>query len=305
MTSSLHAAELPWRSIAAMSVAMVCFSVSDVFATRLAAHVHPIQIGLVRYALLAATVVPFALRGAARWRSSQPSLQTVRALAIAASAVLMVGGLQQLPMAAATALAYSSPFFVTVLSILVLGEPVRRHRWIAVALGLVGVLLVARPGGEAFRWAALLPVLSAATWAVAMVATRRTREGDSLLTTQLYSATIGCAVLAALLPFAASAFQREDAASIALTACFWSAGQWLVVLAYRHAPASLLAPFSYTQLFWSQVFAVTLLGQSPNAGTLTGCAVILASGAYAGWHAMTAAAARPRPNPAATAEAES
>lgn len=165
-------------------------------------------------------------------------------------------------------------------------EPVHRHRWFAIGLGLLGVLLVARPGGEAFRWAALLLISSSAAWAIAMISTRRTSGGDSLLTTMLCSAAMGFVVLTTPLPFVFPPFRMDDAVSIALTACFWSAAQWLIVLAYRRAPASLLAPFSYTQLLWSQLFAATLLAQLPNAGTLLGCAVILASGAYAGWHSM-------------------
>src|SRR5437764_14156354 len=104
-------------------------------------------------------------------------------------------------MAEAPATSFAVPLIITVLSIPILGESVGPRRWAATAVGLIGVLVIVRPGTSAFQPASLLPLLAALSWASAVVVTRRTSATDTALTTLAYSATIGTLVLSALLPF--------------------------------------------------------------------------------------------------------
>ncbi len=103
-------------------------------------------------------------------------------------------------MADATAIFFVSPILIMALSVLFLGESVGWRRWTAAAVGLIGVLIVVRPGTGAFQPAAFLPILSASSWAVGAVVTRKI-SGDQALTTLAYSASVGSIVLSALMPF--------------------------------------------------------------------------------------------------------
>ena len=154
------------------------------------------------------------------------------------------------------------------------------RRWAAVAVGLVGVLMIVRPGGGAFGAEALRPVLTAAAWALAVVVTRRMSGADRPGTTLFWSAAVGFAVLSALLPFDFVAPTWGLAALGLLVGVVSSAGQWLIVLAYRHAGASVLAPFAYTQLISSALLGLVFFGAMPDGWTLAGAAVIAGSGVY-------------------------
>jgi drug/metabolite transporter (DMT)-like permease len=183
-------------------------------------------------------------------------------------------------MAEATAMAFVSPIFVTALSIPFLGERVGVRRWAAVVVGLLGVLVVVRPGSDAFDPAAVFPILSALSWAVALVVTRKMKDGDHPLTTLLYPAVIGFAVTGVL-----TAFDWQDLGPnevlLGLVAGVTSTiAQGLIVLAFRQAGASLLAPFFYTQLLWSAALGYLVFASVPDAWTFAGAGIIAASGLY-------------------------
>jgi drug/metabolite transporter (DMT)-like permease len=265
--------------IALITAAMACFALSDVAAKRLTGAGLPVlEVVWFRYLALALSVGWFIVRGQRLQRSSRPLLQAGRALMLVASTALFNAGLAYLPLAAATALVFSSPLFVTLLSVLILRERVEALRWVWVLLGFGGVLLVANPGPASFDPAALFPIASSAAWAVAMILTRRVVSTDSTFTTLGYSCGIGVAVLTLLLP---AAFRMPSAVQlvelVAMGAC-WSMAQWLVVLAYSRSEASQIAPFAYSQLVWANLLSVVLLVQFPEPLTLAGTAVILAAG---------------------------
>lgn len=261
--------------------AVTIFSISDALAKHLGQFLPPVEVAWMRYAtFLLLTLLPVLRGGSAGLRSKAPALQVLRGLALVASGLSFIVALRFLPLAEATAINFVSPIFITALSIPILGEVVGVRRWAAVAVGLAGVLLVVRPGGSAHGAEIFLPVLTAASWAFAVVVTRKMAGADRPATTLFWSAAVGFAVLTALLPFDFVVPSAGQVGLGLLLGLIATAGQWLIVLAYRHAAASVLAPFAYSQLVSSALFGFLVFGAVPDRWALAGAGVIAASGLY-------------------------
>jgi drug/metabolite transporter (DMT)-like permease len=213
-------------------------------------------------------------------RPRNPTLQIVRRLCVTGSSVLFVYGIREMTMAQATTISFLSPLLITVLSIPLLGEIVGIRRWAAVLAGMIGMLIVVRPGTGGFQPAALFGVASSSCWALALIITRKIAASDAPQTTILWSAIVGAVVLTILLPFEAMWPTWWQLALCLMLGVLSSAGQWLVVLAHRLAPASLLAPISYTQLPWVTIGGYLVFSNLPDDWTLVGATIIIASGLY-------------------------
>ena len=272
----------PLRGIALMITALAFFSCSDAASKLMTASLPAVEVAWLRFC-----VFTFLMLGAATLtgrlhslRSQRPSLQTLRALGVLGSSVFFIMGLGFLPMAEATAISFVSPVIVTALSIPFLGEVVGWRRWSAVAVGLLGVLIVVRPGIGAFDAAAIFPVLSAASWAVALVVTRKMSGADGPLVSLTYAAVVGLLVTSAIVPFGWTTPGWREIGFGFVTGIASTIAQWLVVLAFQQARASVLAPFSYSQLVWSGLLGYLVFGNVPDEWTLIGAGVIIASGLY-------------------------
>jgi drug/metabolite transporter (DMT)-like permease len=207
-------------------------------------------------------------------------LQLMRGAALLGSSLFFISGLRFLPIAEASATGFVSPLFVTALSIVFLGERVGIRRWIATAVGLIGVLIILRPGSGAFHPAAFFPLISAFTWACTLIMTRMLSGKERALTTMTYSSIAGVCILSALIPLVWVAPSWHDILFGILIGVASTAGQWIVVLAFRYADASVLAPFSYTQLVWVSLLGFLIFGEVPDIWTVAGAAFIVASGLY-------------------------
>ena len=275
-------ADRPLRGIAIILGAVFCFTLSDAMAKWLGQSMPATQINWIRYLVF----VPFALAlmprgGAGRVRVKQPGLQVLRGLLLAGSALLYVLAIQTMPLAEANSVGFVSPLLITALSVVLLGEVVRPARWAAIVVGLLGVLVIVRPGTEAFQPAALLVVASSSAWAVAVVLTRRMAGHDPTATTLLWSAVGGLVAMTAVLPWGWAWPRAADWGLGVALGLVASGGQYLMVQAYRFAPASLLAPFSYSSLLWSMLLGWALFGALPDVWTLAGAVVIVAAGLVA------------------------
>jgi drug/metabolite transporter (DMT)-like permease len=271
----------PLRGILMVVGASLLFSLSDATAKYVTDTVPVIEVAWVRYLVfvLLATLPTLRHRGA-ELRTRKPATQILRGLAIVSSALFFVYGLRRLPLADAAAINFVSPLFITMLSVPLLGERVGPSRWIAVGVGLTGAVIAAQPGTAAFSTAAVYPVLSAATWAVGIILTRRMSTTESSSTILAWTAGTGLALLTCLLPFNVSMPTPRELALCLFIGVAASAGQWLVVLGYRRAPASLLAPFSYLQLIWSTALGYIIFDGRPGLATIVGATIIAASGLY-------------------------
>jgi drug/metabolite transporter (DMT)-like permease len=144
----------------------------------------------------------------------------------------------------------------------------------------MGVLIILRPGTSAFHAAAFFPLVSAAAWACTLILTRMMSGREHVLTTMTYSSIAGLCILSVLVPFVWVAPTWHDIAFGVFIGVASTAGQWIVVLAFRYADASVLAPFSYTQLLWVSILGFMVFGEVPDAWTVTGAVFIVGSGLY-------------------------
>jgi len=173
-----------------------------------------------------------------------------------------------------------APLLVTALSIPFLGERVGLRRWLATAVGLIGVLVILRPGTSAFHIAAFFPLVSALSWACTLIMTRMMSGKEHAATTMTYSSIAGLGILSAMVPLVWVNPTWHDILFATIVGVTSTAGQWIVVLAFRYADASVLAPFSYTQLLWVSILGFLIFGEVPDVWTVTGAAFIVASGLY-------------------------
>ncbi len=271
-----------FRGILLMIAAIAVQSCSEAVAKLMTASLPPIQVTWMRYAVFAAIMVAAALLAgpATALRSRLPGLQVLRGAAAVGAAVFFITSLSVLPMAEVTAISFVSPLVVTILAIPILGEVIGLRRWTAIAIGLIGVTMVLRPGATGFSIYMVFPLAAASSWAFALVVTRLMSVSDSPLVSMTYAGLVGFALTSVLVPLV---WVKPDIVSVGLglaTGLFGTAAQYLTVQALHHDRASVLAPIFYTSLVWSILFGYLLFGNLPDAWTYAGAATIIVSGLY-------------------------
>jgi len=305
--SAVHAAparaDRPFRGIALILASTVFLGASDVTAKYLSATLPSIEIAWIRFTVFALVMVPAMLPASPLYalRTERRGLQLMRGVALLGSSLFFITGLSFLPIAEASATGFVAPLFVTALSIFFLGERVGVRRWLATAVGLIGVLIILRPGSGAFHPAAFFPIVSALAWACTLIMTRMMSGKDRAITTMTYSSIAGVCILSMLVPFVWVAPSWHDILFGIFIGIASTAGQWIVVLAFRYADASVLAPFSYTQLLWVSLLGFAIFGEIPDIWTVTGAVFIVASGLYTAHrerirHLQLSVQAEPSPN---------
>ncbi|WP_281857158.1 DMT family transporter [Litoreibacter halocynthiae] len=185
-----------------------------------------------------------------------------------------------LPLAQVYAIIFASPLLITVLAIPILGEEVRLRRWLAVLVGLCGVLVVLRPGQTELGLGHLAALACAVGGAFASVIVRKIGREERTVVIMLYPMMANFLVMGALLPTVYVPMPIEDLGLIAIVAVFaWIAGRFLIG-AYNTGEAVIVAPMQYSQILWATVYGALFFDEWPDFGTLVGSAIIIASGMY-------------------------
>lgn len=301
---ALARVDRPFRGIALILTSTLFLGTSDVTAKYLSHTLPAIEIAWLRFLVFALIMVPAMIPGSPLFalKTGCFNLQIMRGATLLGSSLFFISGLKFLPIAEASATAFVSPLFVTALSIVFLSEKVGVRRWIATAVGLFGVLVILRPGSGAFHLAALFPIVSALSWAGTLIMTRMMSGSERAITTMTYSSIVGLWILSLLVPYVWVTPGWEPIVLGILIGVSSTAGQWIVVLAFRYADASVLAPFQYIQLLWVSIFGFLLFSEVPDIWTITGAAFIIGSGLYTAHRerirhsAMRTVAAEPSPN---------
>lgn len=263
--------------------ALALFVGMDALLKVLVAHYPVPQLMFLRF-LSHTLFVVLAVRlftGSLPWRSRAPWLQTLRSLCLAIANAALSVALIHIPLADATAVIFAAPVLTVALAALWLGEPVSGRRWLGVAIGLAGVLVAIRPPfltGETLHWAMLLPLVTAVANTGYQLLTRRLAVVDDPRTTFVHTSLAALALTACVQPFAWTTPAVPDLPWMLLLGLLGGAGHCLLVLAFARAPASVLAPMSYTQLVWAGLAGVLVFGDWPDGWTLAGAAVIAAGG---------------------------
>jgi drug/metabolite transporter (DMT)-like permease len=185
-----------------------------------------------------------------------------------------------MPLADAVAIQFASPLFLTVLSIFLLGERVGIHRWSAVVVGFVGVLVMVRPGPGMFAVGALLALANALISAAVTIAMRRMSLTESSTTLVAWQGVFTTLLSLCLLPFGWATPGALDLALLAGCGILSGVGQFCWTQAFRFAPAAVAAPFSYLSMIWAVGFGFVLWGDVPTPTLLAGGGVVASSGCY-------------------------
>ncbi|MCL1479355.1 MAG: DMT family transporter [Marinobacter sp.] len=221
-------------------------------------------------------------------RARRPGLQFIRAFALFGATFFMYEAITRMPLGDAAAIQFLAPVLVTVLSGFLLGEHVGPRRWMAVAFGFVGVLLVARPGSGVLGWNALLPLATAVLLAVYMMMTRIIRNQDDPAATTFYSTALGALILSGIVIFNWQALTEFQWGLMIAMGAAGAGGHFMLVKAFHMAEASMLAPFTYAQVVAAIAWGFLVFGEVPSLWTISGAGVVVASGLYV-WYRETRA----------------
>lgn len=266
-----------------MCGAVATFSCLDTTGKYLLHHMHPLQVVWVRYtgAFLLALLFLNPVTRPGMLVTRRPWLQVGRSALLLLSTALNFFALQFLQLDEALSILFSTPFIVAVLCGPLLGEWVGWRRWIAIGVGFLGVLLVARPGFGGLHPAALLSLGSAVCYSLYSISTRVLARSDSSETTLFYSNLVGALAMLPIVPFVWSMPSSWFIILLMVViGAFGSFGHYLLIRGHRLAPASVLAPFIYTQLVWTTALGFLVFGDVPHRWTIVGGLIVVGSGLY-------------------------
>ena len=273
----------PTRAVLSMLVAVALFALMDAGLKQLTAHYPPLQVAAVR----GAASLPFVLAWALATVGVMPllrvrwSLHLLRGVLGVTMMASFVYAITSLPLSTAYSIFFVAPLLITALSVPVLGEKVGPRRWTAIAIGLIGVLVLLRPSGEGLiSLAALAVLLSALMYAISAITVRvlaRTDSTQSMMVWLMTMIAVGAGVLAipGWVPLRAA-----DGWLILGVGITGALGQYAITEAFRRGQASLIAPLEYTALVWGVLLDATLWGVLPDRVTWLGAGIIVASGLY-------------------------
>lgn len=273
------------RAVVLALASYACFSTADALIKLAAARLPIEQIALLMsgFALLPVLFLVRGAGGLAALRLRRPRLTLARGVLTALCALAAWRAFALLPLADAYAILFLAPILVTAFSALFLGEPVGIRRWSAAATGFLGVLVMVRPDFAGLGIGHLLALAAAALGAASFCVLKKIGNGESspAILLVLFLAIAAIATPGALLAWRPPT--AEGLLWVALAGLLQGSGQAALVLATREAPASVVAPFQYSQMLWAVLFGLLVFGDRPTPLLFAGMALVVASGLYILW----------------------
>jgi len=263
--------------------AVACFSCMDASAKWLARELPPLEIAGLRYlvSLLIVSCFLNPVRSPDLLRTRKPLTQIARGVFLVGMTLGCFIALKQLPLTQMTSISFAAPLLTALLAGPVLGERIGPRRLVAVLVGFMGVLIITRPFGTGFQPAVLLAVSAAISNAFYFLSTRLLASHDRPETTMFYTSLVGTVLVSPLLFLYWQTPATLMTWSVLFALGFFGAlGHWLLILAHRHAPASTLAPFFYSQILGATLFGFLLFNSLPDRWTVVGGAIVISSGLY-------------------------
>lgn len=281
MTSSKNPTKGIWLMIAAVAT----FAAQDGFSRHLAGEYSTLMVIMIRYWAFAAFVVLLALRRPegprAAIRSTRLPAHLVRSCLLVAEICLIVWAYTLIGLIESHAVFAICPLLIVALSGPILGERISWQRWAAVAAGLMGVLIILRPGIGVFSWAALLPLASALLFALYSVLTRLTTRDEPTFPAFFWPGVIGAVLMTGLgLPHLEPMLPR-DTVFLAIYCALSILSHWLLLKCYEQIEAARVQPYSYLQIVFVTGIGLTVYGEALELPVLVGTLVIVAAGLYA------------------------
>ncbi|MCW9033674.1 MAG: DMT family transporter, partial [Rhodospirillales bacterium] len=197
-----------------------------------------------------------------------------------AAPVLFFLALTKIPFADVTVIVFCSPFILTVLAVFVFGDRVGIRRWIAIAVGFLGVTIALQPGPETFNPNSIYALGAAFAYAGLMIAGRHLSDTESTFKL-VYLYNIGIAIIATLiLPFVWVSLNQMQVFQLAGMAVFAVFGHLGLTYAFNNAPTAVVSPFEYTSLVWATLLGFIFWDELPGVAVVLGAAIIVTSGLY-------------------------
>ena len=285
--------------------AVLCFSLNDVgikfLSDDYALHQVVLFRGLVGTITFLAIIMPLS-GGWIVFRTRRPGMHLARGLCVVMANMCLFLGLSAMPIADAVAVFFISPLVITVFSVIFLGERVGPRRWLAIAVGFIGVMVIVKPGTSAFQVASLLPLTAAFLYATLHTLTRKIGGTESAATMVVYmQITFLFASSAFGLALGDGRFAGGDHAALEFLLRAWrpiAAGDWWILVmlgvsgvlggyfisqAYRLSEAGFIAPIEYISMPMAVMWGITVFGTFPGPSAWTGIALIIGSGLYLVW----------------------
>lgn len=296
----------PDRAIAVgvllMAAGSMLLPVMDGLAKYLSAEMSALQVAWGRQMVQSLIMMPLVIgfHGASALVARPIGQQTLRGLIMALANVLFFAAISVMPIADALAIFFVAPLIVTGLSAIFLKEQVGPLRWAAVIVGLIGSILIIRPGSGVFGPVAILPLICAFLFSTYLLLTRTMSSNTPPMPMHFWTAFSGFAVFSVLLIgtetttdwdwfIAPNLFQWGVIIAIGALS---TAGHWMIIQAFRRAPASVLAPLTYTEIIGAVAIGWYGFGDFPDFWTWAGITIIVASGLFV-WLRERALANRP------------
>jgi drug/metabolite transporter (DMT)-like permease len=271
--------------IVLMVLTVMTFSTQDGFSRLLAGNYNTLMVVMVRYWVFGAFVMVLALRRPEGFRaavtSKRPGIELLRAMLLVAEVCIIVYGYTLIGLINSHAVFAVCPLLIVALSGPVLGERISWQRWAAVGAGCLGVLVILRPGGEVFSWAALLPLISALMFATYSVLTRLTTRDAPSFPSFFWPPVIGAVVMTAIgLPFWEMVTPR-DALFLLIYGLLSVLSNWLLQKTYETAEASRVQPFAYLQIVFTAGIGMVFFGEELHLQVVVGVVIVVMAGIYA------------------------
>lgn len=263
-------------------LAFAIYAVHDVVIKVMGADYSPFQ--LVFFSVL--LTFPFAMVSMMRDKVEgtlipvHPWWLTLRTVAAVITGVCAYYAFSVLPLAETYAILFAAPLLITVLAIPILGEEVRIRRWAAVIVGLIGVVVVLRPGATDLTLGHFAAITAALGGSIASIIVRKVAADERPMVLLLYPMMANFVLMAAALPFVYKPMPIEHLALMGLVAGLAWTGSRMMITAYQDGEAAIIAPMQYSQIIWATIYGFWLFDESIDMPTAIGAAIIIASGLY-------------------------
>lgn len=263
-------------------IAFGLFATHDVFIKTLGAIYSPIQI------VFFSVLLSFPLATIMLMRDAEPGTllpvhpwwMAVRTIGAVITGVSAFYAFSALPLTQTYAILFATPLLITVLSIPILGEKVRLPRWLAVIIGLSGVMVVLRPGTTDLELGHAAAILAAVTGAFASIVVRKIGAEERTVVLLLYPMLGNFVVMGAALAFVYKPMPIEHLGMLAIISIMaWTGGRFIIA-AYQTGEAAIVAPMQYSQIIWASVYGLIFFNEGVDMGTAIGAAIIIASGLF-------------------------
>ena len=263
-------------------LAWVMLPIMDGFAKYLSADLPVLQITWARYFFTVAFTFPimfFFFRKNLVW-TDKPKLQFIRGLILLTANICFFYAISIISLAQALTLAFVSPIIVTILSIFYLKEKVGIHRWSAVIIGFIGVLIIIRPGFLEINFASISAIGAGTAYAFYIIYTRKLSFIDSPVVTLLFTGVVGCILISLILPYYWTNIDLRQLLLLILLASIGALAHFLIILSLRLGEASKLAPLGYFEISTNILVGYMFFGDLPDIWIYLGLSLIVFSGIY-------------------------